>query len=51
MPFFEDFDESRCGSRAHRQAGMEADTVIIKEADQGDSFYILIGGEVGRHAS
>jgi len=52
MPFFEDFDDpSRCGkSCASAGAGMEADTVIIKRPNQGDSFYILIAAR-SRHAS
>jgi eukaryotic-like serine/threonine-protein kinase len=49
MPFFEDFDDValwevvRIGSWKMIGAG----TVIIREADQGDSFYLLIDGEVG----
>jgi len=48
MPFFEDFDDValwevvRIGSWKSLGAG----TVIIREADQGDSFYFLIAGEV-----
>ena len=49
MPFFEDFDDValwevvRIGSWKPIKAG----TVIIREADQGESFFLLIGGEVG----
>jgi len=49
MPFFEDFDDValwevvRIGSWKTIASG----TVIIREADQGDSFFLLIGGEVG----
>jgi len=49
MPFFEDFDDValwevvRIGSWKMMRAG----SVIIREADQGDSFYILIEGQVG----
>ena len=49
MPFFEDFDDValwevvRIGSWKSIKAG----TVIIREADQGESFFFLIGGEVG----
>jgi serine/threonine protein kinase len=49
MPFFEDFDDValwevvRIGSWKPIQAG----TAIIREADQGDSFFILVRGEVG----
>jgi serine/threonine protein kinase len=49
MPFFEDFDDValwevvRIGSWNVIKSG----TVIIREADQGDSFFLLIDGEVG----
>jgi serine/threonine protein kinase len=49
MAFFEDFDDValwevvRIGSWKPIAEG----TVIIREADQGDSFYLLIEGEVG----
>jgi serine/threonine protein kinase len=49
MPFFEDFDDValwevvRIGSWKSIKTG----TVIIREADQGESFFLLIGGEVG----
>jgi len=49
MPFFEDFDDValwevvRIGSWKSIKAG----TVIIREADQGESFFLLVGGEVG----
>ena len=49
MPFFEDFDDValwevvRIGSWKTIKSG----TVIIREADQGDSFFLLVGGEVG----
>ena len=49
MPFFEDFDDValwevvRIGSWKTMRVG----SVIIREADQGDSFYILIEGQVG----
>ncbi|HEY7673752.1 MAG TPA: serine/threonine-protein kinase [Burkholderiales bacterium] len=48
MPFFEDFDDValwevvRIGSWKEMGGG----TVIIREADQGDSFFLLIEGEV-----
>jgi len=49
MPFFEDFDDValwevvRIGSWKSIKTG----TVIIREADQGESFFLLVGGEVG----
>ena len=49
MPFFEDFDDValwevvRIGSWKTIGSG----TVIIREADQGESFFLLVGGEVG----
>src|SRR5258708_19520813 len=48
MPFFDAFDDvalwevERIGSWKAQDAG----TVIIREADQGDSFYFLVDGEV-----
>jgi eukaryotic-like serine/threonine-protein kinase len=48
LPFFEDFNDVelwevvRIGSWKQLKAG----TVVIREADQGDSFYLLIEGEV-----
>jgi hypothetical protein len=49
MAFFEDFDDVSLWEvvRIGSWQTMEAGTVLIKEADQGDSFYVLVGGEVG----
>jgi eukaryotic-like serine/threonine-protein kinase len=49
MPFFEDFDDVALWEvvRIGSWKMIEAGTVIIREADQGDSFYLLIDGEVG----
>jgi len=49
MPFFEDFDDVALWEvvRIGSWQTMDAGTVIIREADQGDSFYVLIDGEVG----
>jgi len=49
MPFFEDFDDVALWEvvRIGSWKTMDAGTVIIREADQGDSFYFLIAGEVG----
>src|SRR5437762_6479397 len=48
MPFFEDFDDVALWEvvRIGSWKPMDAGTVIIREADQGDSFYFLIAGEV-----
>jgi hypothetical protein len=49
MPFFEDFDDVALWEvvRIGAWQSIEAATVIIREADQGDSFYVLVGGDVG----
>jgi hypothetical protein len=49
MSFFEDFDDVALWEvvRIGSWKTVEAGTVIIREADQGDSFYLLIDGEVG----
>jgi serine/threonine protein kinase len=49
MAFFEDFDDVSLWEvvRIGSWQTMEAETVLIKEADQGDSFYVLVNGEVG----
>jgi hypothetical protein len=49
MGFFDDFDDVALWEvvRIGRWQSIEAGTAIIKEADQGDSFYILVEGEVG----
>jgi len=49
MPFFEDFDDVALWEvvRIGSWKTIEAGTVIIREADQGDSFYLSIEGEVG----
>lgn len=49
MPFFEDFDDVALWEvvRIGSWKTIDAGTVIIREADQGDSFYLLIEGEVG----
>jgi serine/threonine protein kinase len=49
MHFFEDFDDVALWEvvRIGSWKTIEAGTVIIREADQGDSFYLLIEGEVG----
>jgi len=49
MPFFEDFDDVALWEvvRIGSWKSMDAGTVIIREADQGDNFYLLIEGEVG----
>src|SRR5258705_9063607 len=48
MPFFEDFDDVALWEvvRIGSWKTMDEGTVIIREADQGDSFYFLIAGEV-----
>ena len=48
MPFFEDFDDVALWEvvRIGSWKTMDAGTIIIREADQGDSFYFLIAGEV-----
>jgi len=49
MQFFEDFDDVALWEvvRIGSWQTMDKDTAIIKEADHGDSFYMLIEGEVG----
>jgi len=49
MPFFEDFDDVALWEvvRIGSWKTLDAGTVIIREADQGDSFYFLVEGEVG----
>jgi serine/threonine protein kinase len=49
MPFFEDFDDVALWEvvRIGSWKALDAGTVIIREADQGDSFYFLVEGEVG----
>jgi hypothetical protein len=49
MPFFEDFDDVALWEvvRIGRWQTIKKGTAIIKEADHGDSFYMLIEGEVG----
>jgi CRP-like cAMP-binding protein len=48
MPFFEDFDDVALWEvvRIGRWQAMDEGTAIIKEADHGDSFYMLIEGDV-----
>jgi serine/threonine protein kinase len=48
MPFFEDFDDVALWEvvRIGSWHNVEGGTAIIKEADKGDSFYLLIDGEV-----
>ena len=49
MPFFEDFGDVALWEvvRIGSWKTMKSGTVIIREADHGDSFYLLIEGEVG----
>ncbi len=49
MPFFEDFDDVELWEvvRIGSWKTLEAGTVIIREADKGESFFLLIEGEVG----
>ncbi len=49
MSFFEDFDDVALWEvvRISSWKPIADGTVIIREADQGDSFYLLIQGEVG----
>jgi eukaryotic-like serine/threonine-protein kinase len=49
LPFFQDFDDVELWEvvRIGSWKSFDAGTVIIREADQGDSFYLLIDGEVG----
>ena len=49
LPFFEDFNDVELWEvvRIGSWKTLDAETVIIREADQGDSFYLLIEGEVG----
>jgi len=48
MPFFQDFDDVELWEvvRIGSWKSFDSDTVIIREADQGDSFFLLIDGEV-----
>ena len=48
MPFFEDFGDVELWEvvRIGSWKTMKAGTVIIREADQGDSFFLLIEGDV-----
>jgi len=48
MPFFEDFDDVALWEvvRIGSWQAMEKGTAIIKEADHGDSFYMLVEGDV-----
>src|SRR5581483_6507947 len=48
LPFFQDFDDVELWEvvRIGSWKSFDAGTVIIREADQGDSFYLLIEGEV-----
>ncbi len=49
LPFFQDFDDVELWEvvRIGSWKSFDAGTVIIREADQGDSFYLLVDGEVG----
>jgi eukaryotic-like serine/threonine-protein kinase len=49
MPFFEDFDDVALWEvvRIGSWKTLDSGTVVIREADQGDSFYFLVEGEVG----
>jgi eukaryotic-like serine/threonine-protein kinase len=49
LPFFQDFDDVELWEvvRIGSWKSFDAGTVIIREAEQGDSFYLLIDGEVG----
>ena len=48
MPFFEDFGDVALWEvvRIGRWLSLKADSVIIREGDQGDSSYLLVKGEV-----
>jgi serine/threonine protein kinase len=48
LPFFQHFPEKELWEvlRISKWAKFKPDTVLIKEGDQGDSFYILAGGYV-----
>jgi hypothetical protein len=48
MPFFEDFDDVALWEvvRIGSWQTLDKGTAVIKEADQGDSFYMLLEGEV-----
>jgi serine/threonine protein kinase len=48
LPFFRDFPENELWEvlRISKWAKFHPDTVLIKEGDHGDSFYILAGGYV-----
>jgi serine/threonine protein kinase len=48
LPFFAEFPENELWEvlRISKWAKFKADTVLIKEGDQGDSFYVLAGGYV-----
>jgi len=49
LPFFQDFDDVELWEaiRIGSWKAIDAGTVIIREADQGDSFYLLVEGDVG----
>jgi serine/threonine protein kinase len=48
LPFFAEFPENELWEvlRISKWAKFKPDTVLIKEGDQGDSFYVLAGGYV-----
>jgi serine/threonine protein kinase len=49
MPFFQDFGDVALWEaiRVGSWRAIDADTIVIREGDPGESFYILIEGEVG----